>query len=365
MGVKNVLMVTLMVGLIVGGLVWASSISGSGAASVLDQVHYIMLQDQEIRGLTFKQQPHIVVLTKAEAMEKFKPGKPDVKALEMKGVMYKMSLLLPPNYSMVHAQESEEAGWIAVTIGDTIYIIKQNFDANKATAERTIAHELVHVLQKQWFNAPYGGPTLDSTLAIRALVEGDADLVADMFCEKNHIPIHKIRNLYTRDPMTDMGIFPYVFGDPFVRYLYKVGGWKLVNSAYKNLPVSTKQVMFPKLYIEGWRPVNVSAGLPNGYKVLHSDRMGAFYVFLIYWSHGSSYSTAMKFAKAWMGDRFLFGTNGTAYMLVWRVEFNSTTAAGEFCSYLRGLTLKDHYAKFKLVVNGDTVTLTAVKRIEK
>ncbi len=364
MRARTVFLSLALAGIALGGLIYAASVSRAGMSALLDQVHYIMLQDQKIRGLTFKQRPHIVVLTKAEAMAKFKPGKPDVKALKLKGEMYKMGLLLPPNYSMVHAKESEEAGWIAVTIGDTIYIIKQNFESNKATAERTIAHELVHVLQKQWFNAPYGGPTLDSTLAIRALVEGDADLVADMFCERNHIPIHKIRNLYTRDPMADMGIFPYVFGDPFVRYLYKVGGWHLVNGAYKNLPVSTKQVMFPELYIQGWKPLNVTAGLPGGYKVLRSDRMGAFYVFLMYWSHGASYSTALRFAKAWMGGRFVFGTNGTDYMLIWRVEFNSTAVADGFYSHLKGLASKDSYATFKITVQGSEVTLTAVRRVE-
>ncbi len=364
MEAKKVLAFFALTVSIVGGLASASYISGMGMASLISEVHTIMIQDQMIRGLKFKQQPHVVVLTKAEAMQKFKPSKPDIKALEMKGMVYKMTLLLPPNYSMVHATESQEAEWVAVTVGNTIYIIKQNFDENRATAERTIAHELVHVLQRQWFNAPYGGPTLDSTLAIRALVEGDADLVADMFCNYNHIPIHKIRNLYTRNPMTDIGIFPYVFGDPFVRYLYKVGGWKLVNSAYRNLPVSTKQVMFPELYIQGWKPLNVTASLPSNYEVIRKDRMGAFYVFLLYWGHGANYSTAMSFARAWVGDRLVFGTNGTAYMLVWNVEFNSSVFASKFATHLRGLASGDPYARFRIYTRGNIVTLVAVRKIE-
>ena len=213
--------------------------------TVLDQVNEILDQVQEIRNLTFKERPKIVVITKKEALAMWKPGKPDLERMRIEELVYKMTLLLPPDYQYIKKESERSANWIAATVGDTIYVIQENFLSNLDVAQRTIAHESVHVLQKQWFDAKYGASTYDGTVAVKALVEGDADLVADIYCERNGIPIYKIRSL-SGDPLSDLHIFPYVFGDRFVRYLYEKGGWELVNEAYRHYPISAQQVMHPE-----------------------------------------------------------------------------------------------------------------------
>ncbi|WP_456365508.1 eCIS core domain-containing protein [Thermococcus sp.] len=324
--------------------------------NVLSEAQAILKSVEAIRGLQFKEPPRIVVLTRAEAEKMFKPGKPDVERMRLEGDVYKMSLLLKPDYPYVHEKVEQSVGWIAATVGDTIYIIEENFLSDPATAKRVIAHESVHVLQKQWFNAPYGGPTLDTTKAIQAAIEGDADLVADIYCNETGIPIHKITDLYTRDPVTDLGIFPYVYGDRFVAYLYRKGGWSLVNSMYGSLPNTTKDVMFPKLYLENWTPVNLREGavamLPKGSKIVYSNRMGAFYVFLIYWGHGASMANSTEMAEAWVGDWLVVGDskegNLTNRTLVWNVEFKDSESAADFADFLRGLARGNPYAHFTI-----------------
>ncbi len=300
------------------------------ANSILEQVNEIIEQVQEIRGLTFKEKPKIVVITRAEAIRLFGPSSQNEEELRIQELTYKMTLLIPGNYSFIQAKREESAGWIALTVGNTIYIVEENFESNPAMAKRALAHELTHVLQKQWFNAKYSANTFDGTLAVRALVEGDADLVADIYCERNGIPIYKIRSL-SGNPITDIGIFPYVFGDSFVRYLYEKGGWKLVNEAYRHYPVSTAQIMHPNLYLENVTPVNVSLKLSGNWSVLRDDRMGAFYVYvLLHDSAKLNNETAWNVSTAWRGDKLLLAVNGTDYVLLWKVEFSSDEAAKTF-----------------------------------
>ncbi|WP_297521723.1 DUF4157 domain-containing protein [Thermococcus sp.] len=340
---------------------YAAACMVASPSGVLDQVNSIIEQVQEIRGLHFKEKPKIVIITKAQALAMWKPGKPDLERLREEEMIYKMTLLLPPDYEFIKEEREQGAGWIAMTVGDTIYIIKENFFKNRATAERTIAHELTHVLQKQWFNARYGANTSDGTLAVKALVEGDADLVADIYCERNGIPIHKIRSL-SGDPITDLNIFPYVYGDPFVRYLYKKGGWKLVNSAYSHYPDSTLEIMLPELYLENFTPDTVRADVPNGSKVLWNDRLGAFYVYVLLKDVAKLDSkTAWNVSTAWRGDRLILAANGTDYILVWRVIFSSKEAAMKFGETLEKLARGNDYATYTIIISGREVTLKAVR----
>jgi len=273
--------------------------------AILDQIDDIIEQVQEIRGLSFKERPRVVVISRAEAIRLFSWSQDE----DMIGELtYKMTLLLPENYSFIKAKEERSAGWMALTVGNTIYVIEENFESNPAMARRALAHELTHVLQKQWFEARYSADTFDGTLAVRALIEGDADLVADLYCERNGIPIYKIRSL-SGNPMTDLNIFPYVFGDSFVRYLYGKGGWNLVNGAYKRYPVSTAQVMHPQLYLGNVTPVNVSLNIPKNWSVMRDDRMGEFYVYVLLMRLLDN-ETAWNVSSAWLGDHLILAPTG-------------------------------------------------------
>ncbi|WP_297478650.1 DUF4157 domain-containing protein [Thermococcus sp.] len=333
------------------------------ANSILKQVNEIIEQVQEIRGLTFKEKPKIVVITRAEAIRLFGPSSQNGEELKIQELTYKMTLLIPGNYSFIQTKRKESAGWIALTVGNTIYIVEENFESNPAMAKRALAHELTHVLQKQWFNARYGASTFDGTLAVRALVEGDADLVADIYCERNGIPIYKIRSL-SGNPITDIGIFPYVFGDSFVRYLYEKGGWNLVNEAYRHYPVSTAQIMHPNLYIENVTPVNVSLKLNGNWSFLRDDRMGAFYVYLLL-REGAKLNneTAWNVSSSWLGDRLILAVNGTDYVLLWKVEFSNNASAKLFAETLKRMAEENNYAHFTITLSGGTVLLKAVRGV--
>ncbi|ASA78186.1 DUF4157 domain-containing protein [Thermococcus sp. 5-4] len=331
-------------------------------SSVLTQVNEILDQVQEIRNLTFKERPKIVVLTKDEALAKWKPGKGDIERMKIEELTYKMTLLLPPDYHYIKKETERSANWIAATVGDTIYIIQENFMSDQDTARRTIAHESVHVLQKQWFDAKYGADTYDGTIAVQSLIEGDADLVADLYCERNGIPIHKIRSL-SGNPLTDLHIFPYVFGDRFVRYLYEKGGWKLVNEAYTRYPVSAQQVMHPELYLENVTPLNVTLSAPPNSRILKEDRLGEYYVYLLLRDVAKlDNETAWNVSSAWRGDKLLLTQNATGYLLQWKVVFSSENAAKIFGETISKLAEGNTYANYTIRIERNSVLLIAERR---
>lgn len=339
------------------------------AKQVLQKVQEIEEEVQEIRNLTFKESPKIIVITRQEALEKWGPSKEDIYGLRVWETIYKMTFLVPPSYNLTKEKKRQTASWIAATIGNKVYIIEENFLESGETAYRVVAHELTHVLQKQNFNAPYSGPTLDSTLAIRALVEGDADLVADLYCKRHHIPIEKITSLYPEDPVWSLNAFPYVFGDKFVQYLYEKGGWDLVNMAYLKLPVTTQQVMNPEMYLSYTLPENVSLSVGNG-NVVHEDTMGEFYVYLLLLVHNYNEKEAKEIADGWRGDKLILAQNSTSLILAWKTAWGNENNAKEFYDALKRIGnsyIKSHpefELSFTIKQEGRYVVFTAVRRLE-
>ncbi|HIP89879.1 MAG TPA: hypothetical protein EYH24_08295, partial [Thermococcus paralvinellae] len=121
-----------------------SSIEGR-AGQVLQKVQEIEEEVQEIRNLTFKESPKIVVITRQEALEKWGPSKEDIYLLKIWETIYKMTFLVPPSYNLTREREEQIASWIAVTVENRVYIIEENFLKSGETAYRVVAHELTHV----------------------------------------------------------------------------------------------------------------------------------------------------------------------------------------------------------------------------
>lgn len=353
---KRAFIALLIVFVLLGGYFsYVNFYASNAPKDVLADVTAVEKEVENIRNLTFKQEPRVVVLTKEEALKKWAPSKPSPELREWEEI-YKLTLLAPPDYSLLKGQQRATAGWIAVTSGNTLYIIEENFRDTGETAYRVIAHELTHVLQKQYFDPSYGS-TLDEGLAMRAVVEGDADLVADMYCHRHGIKIEKITSFPFIDLPVELHYFPYVFGDRFVEYLYEKGGWTLVNKAYKNPPLSTAQVMHPNLYLEGWTPLDVGLNVTG--KILHEDRMGEFYVYLLVSGHLGN-ETGWKVAEGWRGDKLILADNGSE-LLLWKTLWESEDDAREFYDAMQRISKNFTYARVTLKLEGKYVVYEAVR----
>ena len=213
--------------------------------------------------------------------------------------------LLPPDTRLREvlgeALTEEVAGYYIPRTGTMALVRGAGLDG--LFAEVALAHELTHALEDQRFDIePHGasGFLRDRAVAAAALREGSAtiamvdylvltqgggqalpDEVRRMALEELDevaLPASSGLPRYVRESF----VFPYVAGARFVGRLQTRGGWAAVDRAFgEDAPVSTEQVMHPRKYEAGERPVRVRlrghrAELPAGARLVARGDLGEF-----------------------------------------------------------------------------------------
>ncbi len=295
-------------------------------------VDEIKTKVSEIRGLEFPNETKIMIINISWVLEHWgPPPEPSEKDLIRERV-YKMSFLVPPSFSLIAGQRQWTVSFMAATAGYTLYIVEENFNPYDPVAKRAIAHELTHILQYKYFHPRYPSTT-DGGLAMRALVEGDADFVADMYCNLTGIKPRGPLPIPVDHPYIALQSFPYIYGEKFVAYLYRKANntWTLVNQAYKKPPESTEQVMHPEKYLAHEDPVNVTLAVNEADKPVYVDVMGEYYILLVL-AQKIGLEQAKKAAEGWGGDLLaLFHNNQTStWTLYWNTTWDTLEDAQEY-----------------------------------
>lgn len=137
-------------------------------------------------------------------------------------------------------------------------------DDLSAYKQVTAAHEIDHALQDGAYDLTalreVGEEEADRSLAVLALIEGDATLVQEQWSERFQTPEEREAaaaeagarsyDAYLAAPpylQAALG-FPYVAGTRFVRGLYDAGGWEAVDAAFAAPPTTSEQVIHPEKY---------------------------------------------------------------------------------------------------------------------
>jgi hypothetical protein len=198
----------------------------------------------------------------------------------------------------------------------------------------TLAHELEHALADQVLGLP---PFLDEQgtvdgqeeveLAALALVEGDATLLTDAFASK-HLSVadafRSIGPLRTAEEEFDKlprylqasTIFPYEEGLAFVCRLFERGGWKAVDRAYRRLPQTSAQILFPERYFARERARDAPDPQPpsRGWKLVEQQAFGAANLLWLFEAPGGDIrrelSGARERAAAWAGGELRVFSRG-------------------------------------------------------
>ncbi|MCZ6675244.1 MAG: hypothetical protein O7C75_20110, partial [Verrucomicrobia bacterium] len=227
----------------------------------------------------------------------------------------------------------------------------------------TYAHEFVHVLQDQTYDFDDGLGYNDETceedsefcLALQALIEGDASFsefawFINYATEEQTNDLMEFYNDF-ESPAFDSSpaylqqdlLFPYIYGQEFVSYLYDRGGWISVDSAYSNPPVSTEQILHPERYPND---VPVSVILPDllpvlgfDWELLEEDTLGEWFTFLIL-AHGIdgnarlSEFRAQDAAEGWGGDAYAVYQDSQTkdFVLVVQHVWDSVQDANEYAA---------------------------------
>lgn len=229
------------------------------------------------------------------------------------------------------------------------------------TERLTYAHEYTHALQDQNYDIENGLEYNDESCeedsercaAVQALIEGDASF-SELIWLANYATMEDIQDIqefysnyegaiYNSAPdfLQEDFLFPYLYGQAFVEYLYNLGGWEAVNKAYNNLPVSTEQILHPERYPAD-RPVQVdipdlSSILGEGWRELDKGILGEWYTFLVL-AHGIdpqarlSETEAQSASDGWGGDVYVvyYNKQEDQVVLVLHTSWETTNDANQF-----------------------------------
>jgi hypothetical protein len=240
---------------------------------------------------------------------------------------------------------------------EELLVVTGSFPLDPA-GEVTLAHELVHALQQQHFDARKlvddATSSLDQELALTALLEGDATLASAQYVmarltpdealalESNVLPMPVFDN--APPAVQKSFIFPYDSGLQFTLALWqRSGSWQRVDQAYSQLPTATEQILHPAKYLvgEGPRSVSLSSLLPllgDEWQMVSEDVLGEF-MLRTYLESALDRGTAAGAAAGWGGDRFGLWRNTSgqrvlAYLAVW----DSPGEAQEFFAAYQSFT---------------------------
>ena len=271
--------------------------------------------------------------------------------------------LLPPDTKLREllgkALTEEVAGYYIPRTG-TMALVRGALDG--FFAEVALAHELTHALEDQHFGIePHGasGFLRDRAVADAALREGSATLAMVEYVALTQggvqeLPAGARRRLleeldqlalpassglprYVREGL----VFPYAAGAVLVDRLQSRGGWAAVDRAFEEAPpVSSEQVMHPRKYEEGERPVRVrlrgvGAALPAGARVVARGDLGEFDT-AQFLREANGRRRSEEAAAGWGGSTFeLWRLRGGGDVLVMGWAWDSPRDASEFAAAAR------------------------------
>jgi hypothetical protein len=209
-------------------------------------------------------------------------------------------------------------------------VVLSDSDRKLNAVERvTLAHELDHALTDQRLGlpgnpdgAPPGGE--DAETAGTALAEGDATLLMVAYAQANFSPSDALDALssaaggsgHLPHYLEASEVFPYIDGEKFVCRLYRRGGWRAVDAAYRRPPVSTAQILFPQRYLRSERPVAPPPARSPGRSWKRFDRaaVGAADLLWLFEAPGDKPARALsqpsQRAAAWAGGMAVIWTRG-------------------------------------------------------
>lgn len=359
-----------------GGVAYDASLNvtpedGLNETELAAVVNRTMARVERIRKLEFEQTVPVEVITRAEYRNRSVFTGDSPPAVEnFRSQIWEATFVIGEDESVSEAFSTLYGGAVAGYYSPSqnqIVIVSDSETPKLDTV--TLAHELIHALQDQHFGYE-GARTRDGRTAAQGLTEGDARYVDTLYNERCDAAWSCLP-----EPETSGGggggeinraLFvsiyqPYADGSGFVHQLRQRGGWKAVNQAYENRPVSTEQTIHPEKYPDerpvdvrvsdrsnrDWSRFNVRGG---------SERMGELGVYTMLWasntidqdryySDSEPYSSRNYTAVAsegWAGDRLVPYKNDASdeFGYVWKLRWDTERDATEFVRSYRKLLTK-------------------------
>ncbi|MFM8593138.1 MAG: hypothetical protein ACKOCK_01945 [Chloroflexota bacterium] len=309
---------------------------------------------------------------------------PEAEALADQRILVALGLI-PADYQLLQAYldllVSQVAGFYD-PVTDEMYVISDTGDFG-GEDQFTYAHETVHALQDAAFDlealtVAAAEVSDDASLALSALVEGDATLAANDYLFARPELTGDIvfsatggsGDIDTAPAYLSTGLlFPYLIGLDFVTAVRDAGGWDAVNSAYADPPTSTEQVMHPERYLDRDEPTSVvvpdlAPVLGGDWRLLDANTLGEFTILqmLADLEAGEGLNPisgafrfpvpAMNAAAGWDGDQYAFWVNGEDELLRIDSVWDTPQAAAAFSRAMAALAERRFHNVFRSEADG-------------
>lgn len=318
-------------------------------------------------GLRFKRPPRLETRSKAQVRQFVARQLTDARAQrQLAGVeaAYRQLGMIPDTLALqpflLRLLEEQIVGFYD-PVTKVLYLVD---GAPKDAVQLTITHELVHALQDQYVSLDSvqrleGNNDRES--ALQAVFEGQAvyEQIAAMFGGKNvavNLPggWDRVRQMIRENQsampvfagaplvIQETLIFPYLSGAEFVKnYKQRNPGGVL----YREMPVSTEQVMHPSAYF-GTRdaPTPVTFAPLTAATRVYENNLGEFEtrLFLYQWTNDLQAST--RGATGWDGDRYEVFDTPSGRGIAWATVWDTPQDAGEYLDMMDQLTTRRYEA---------------------
>lgn len=330
-----ILVIAFVVGFLIGYLkIQHVTDTTATHQQIIELVNAIANNISTIRGLQLRREPKVLLISSSEVIATWGSGVPeDVMLL---GDIFILTLLAGPEYNVSESYTRLLGMWLAASAEDVIYVVYDVLNLKDPITYRVLAHELTHVLQSQYFNLP-NPTTLDEALALRSLIEGDADLVADTYVEMIGLgTLPKITDLPLYDPYLAIQLVPYVFGERFVKHIVSLNGWGFLDEVYANPPRTMKHIMFPEKYLLKEPLTEVEVDLNGVCENPWIDTLGPAYIY-VFISTYLNESIALNIASKWVGDKITYCTYDSVKEVKWLIMFDDNITSKEFSELITTL----------------------------
>jgi hypothetical protein len=311
-------------------------------------------QVEKATGLTFKTPPKVEQRSTDEVRAFLeKEFNDNLPALELEGASraYKLLGFLPDTMDlrrfMLRLLGEQVIGYYDPAT-KVLYVVNDTSAARASLVEVTVAHELVHALQDQYFNLDSLQKQRDDNdrlTAAQAVMEGQAtyeqlstmlggdlgvrmpggwDRVREMIREnQTAMPVFASAPMLLQETL----LFPYLSGAEFINRFKKA---KRGTPPWQPLPASTEQVLHFEKYAAGEQPVRVEMPpLLTGTKV-YENNLGEFETRLFLFQALQDLGTSARSADGWAGDRYVVANLPGGAGIVWVSVWDTPIDAGEF-----------------------------------
>jgi hypothetical protein len=317
---------------------------------------------EDLRGLRFTEPVVAEAVTQAQLVdgleESFDYSYPE-EILGRRSIAWQTIGVIPPGTSIRSELESfasgQVIGYYDTLTGELVFI----GTGDPSPTERvTLAHELTHAIDDQNF----GLERLDQLMtscrdeaasAAVALVEGSATFFMTQYAFQYLTPEEQLtlgQDGGEAPPEIDpfiqgQQIWPYVKGQLFVMALSNDGGIEAIDGAFRDLPVSTEQILHPERYPnDAPTPVDIpdlAAALGTGWEDLDVQDVGEEWLSLALDLRLTA-GDAADAAAGWDGGIYRAWSRGgdVAVVLstVWDSEADASAFAGAMTDWISAST---------------------------